>query len=581
MKHETLRRLLQTAKGELAPDTVITNGRIVNVFTNNIDENVSILIKDGYIASFENGKGGFSAKARNVIDAKGLYLCPGFIDSHTHLDAMLPFHELVPYAVRGGTTTVVSECAIVAQSCGASALQTFIESTKGYPMRCYFVAPGLTPTFPTLERAMGISFRDFAKVLRREDFLGIGEAYWTRLVEGDDRVLKQAALAISLGKTLEGHSSGARGNKLLQYLTTGITSCHESVTYEEAMEKLKYGLYVMIRQGWVRKELNELSKLKDATVDTRRLILASDVFDPVMLYEEGYMDVIVRTAIGLGFSPMQALKMATINPADYFRLRHLGAIAPLRYADILFIDDLAKVSINKVMVNGRMVYADRTFLPKIKPYRYPAAVKQTIKTGKLREEDFRVRADAPKHRVRVIEIANETITKESISELRARSGYLEKDLANDILPVAMIHRHDKKKMGKGFIRGTGIKEGAVAINVIWDTSNILTLGSSEKDMALAVNRLIDLQGGIVIVRQGKVIYEFPMPVYGLIPPYGIQEITGKIKALDEKLKAIGSVLDRPFLTLQTIPFTGLPFLRITDRGLADIRSRKLVSLFVD
>jgi adenine deaminase len=581
MNYETLRRLLQTAKGELVPDTVITNGRVVNVFTDSIDENVTILIKDGYIASIENGKGGFSGKARNVIDAKGLHLCPGFIDSHTHLDAMLPFYELVPYAVRGGTTTVVSECAMVAQSCGISALHDFIESTKGYPMRCYFVAPGLTPTFPTLERAMGISFRDFAKVLKRDDVLGIGEAYWTRLIEGDDRVLKQAALAISLGKTLEGHSAGARGNKLIQYMTTGITSCHESITYEEAMEKLKYGLYVMIRQGWVRKELNELSKLKDATVDVRRLILASDVFDPVMLYEEGYMDVIVRTAIKLGFSPMQALKMATINPADYFRLRHLGAIAPLRYADILFIDDLTKVSIKKVMVNGRMVYADRTFLPKIKPYRYPAAVKQTIKTGKLSEEDLRVKADAPKNRVRVIEIANETITKESISELQASSGYLEKDLANDILPVAMIHRHDKKKMGKGFIRGTGIKEGAVAITVIWDTCNILTLGSSEKDMALAVNRLIDLQGGIVIVRQGKVIYEFPMPVYGVIPPYGIKEITGKIKALDENLKAIGSAFDRPFLTLQTIPFTGLPFLRITDRGLADIRSRKLVSLFVD
>ena len=193
-------------------------------------------------------------------------------------------------------------------------------------------------------------------------------------------------------------------------------------------------------------------------------------------------------------------------------------------------------------MNGEMVYADRTFLPKIKPYRYPAAVKRTIKTGKVREEDFRIKAHAPKHRVRVIEIANETITKESISELQAGSGYLEKDLAHDILPVAMIHRHDKKKMGKGFIRGTRIKEGAVAISVTWDTCNILTLGSSEKDMALAVNRLIDLQGGIVIVRQGKVIYEFPMPVYGTIPPYGIKEITGKIKALDEGLKAIGGSL---------------------------------------
>ena len=581
MDHVTLRRLLQTAKGELAPDTIITNGRIVNVFTNSIDENVSILIKDGYVASFEDDAAGSSGKAQHVIDAEGLYLCPGFIDSHTHLDAMLPFHELVPYSVRGGTTTIVTECAMVAQSCGASALHDFIESTKGYPLRCYFVAPGLTPTFPRLERAMGITLRDFARVLRRDDVLGVGEGYWTRLVEGDDRVLKQAALAISLRKTLEGHSSGGRGNKLLQYMTTGVTSCHESVSYEEAMEKLKYGIYVMIRQGWVRKELDELAKLKDAPVDTRRLILVSDTFDPVMLYDEGYMDVIVRDAISRGFSPIEALQMATINPADYFGLRHLGAIAPLRYADILFIDDLKKVSIQKVMVNGEMVYAGRAFLPQLKPYRYPAAVKRTITAGKVREDDFRIKAHATKHRVRVIDIANETITKESISELQARSGYLEKDVSQDILPVAVIYRRDEKKMGKGFIRGTRIKEGAVAISVVWDTCNILVLGSSEKDMALAVNRLIDLQGGIVIVKNGRVIYEFPMPVYGTIPPYGMKEITGKIKALSEGLSAIGNDFAKPFLSLQTIPFTGLPFLRVTDRGLADTKNRRLVSIFVD
>src|SRR5271157_2148950 len=579
MDHLTLRTLLRTAKGEVAPDVIIRSGRVVNVFTNRVDENVSILIKDGFIASLENDAGEPSGVP--VIDADGLYLCPGFIDSHTHLDSMQPFYGIVPYAIRGGTTTVVSECAIVAQSCGISALHSFIDSTRGYPLRCYFLAPGLTPTFPALERARGISFRDFSNLLKRDDFLGIGEGYWTRLIEGDDRVLKQAALAISLRKTLEGHAAGARGNKLLQYITTGITSCHESTTSEEALEKLRYGIYVMLREGWVRKELKELSALKETNVDERRLILASDVFDPVMLVEEGYMDVIVRTAISFGFSPMRALKMATINPADYYGLRLLGAIAPLRYADILFLDDLAKVSIKKVMANGHMVYEGEKFLPEIEPYRYPAATKKTITTQKLREEDFRIKARAAKNRVRVIEIVNPTITKESIVTLGKAAGYLEKDLTNDIIPAAVIHRNDKKKMGRGFIRGTNIKEGAFATTVIWDTSNILVIGSSERDMTVAANRLIDIQGGLVIVRQGKVIYEFPMPVYGVIPPYGMEEIKNKIKALDEKVKEIGSAFDRPFLTLQTIPFTGLPHLRITDRGLADIKRRKLVSLFVD
>ena len=263
MDHMTLRTLLRTVKGELVPDTIIRRGRVVNVFTNRVDENVSILIKDGYIASVQDGGGQISDKVPHTIDADGLYLCPGFIDSHTHLDSMQPFYGIVPYAIRGGTTTVVSECAVVAQSCGISALHSFIDSTKGYPLRCYFLAPGLTPNFPTLERARGISLREFTNVLKRDDFLGIGEAYWTRMIEGEDRVLKQAALAISLRKTLEGHSAGARGNKLLQYITTGITSCHESTTPEEALEKLRHGMYVMLREGWVRKELKELSALKE------------------------------------------------------------------------------------------------------------------------------------------------------------------------------------------------------------------------------------------------------------------------------------------------------------------------------
>jgi len=208
-------------------------------------------------------------------------------------------------------------------------------------------------------------------------------------------------------------------------------------------------------------------------------------------------------------------------------------------------------------------------------------MKKTITTGRLREEDFRIKARSAQNRVRVIEIANPTITKELIATLGATSGYLEKDLASDIVPIAIIHRSDKKKMGKGFVRGTNIKEGAFATTVVWDTCNILVVGSSERDMMIATNRLIAIQGGVVVVKNGKVIYEFPMPVYGTIPPYSMEEVKDKTKQLDESVKEIGSTIDRPFLTLQTIPFTGLPFLRITDRGIADIKTKKMVPIFLD
>jgi adenine deaminase len=580
MDNMTLKRLLDVAQGSAPADVVIRNGKLVNVFTDNIEENTAILIKDGRIVSMEEDNGKASFAGTTEIDAEGAYLCPGFIDAHTHLDSMFPYHEFVPFSLRGGSTTIITECAMAAGACGMKGVESFVESTKGYPLRCYFVAPPMTPPFPKMERAASFTLKEFSTLLKREDFLGIGEAYWTRMVEGDDRVLKQAALAQSLGKCLDGHSSGARGKRLIEYALTGITSCHESVSMEEALEKLRLGMYVMIREGFVRKELPELSKLKDAKVDKRRIMMVSDVFDAPMLWEEGYLDSIVKKAIEYGFSPMDAIKMVTINPADYHHLRYLGAIAPLRFADILFLRNLEDVSIEKVMVNGEIVVAGREFVKDIKPFVYPEEMTRTITVNKLEDNDFRIKARPGVNRIRVLHVANPTITRELVMEARVKDGYVEKDLENDVIPIAVVNRRQGKGMGKGFIKGMGIKEGALATTLIWDTCNILTIGSSEREMRDAVNRLIDIQGGTVITKNGRVIYEFPMPVYGLIPIMTMKQSMDKTKELDEMMKSIGTYLEKPFLTIQTIPFTGLPFLRITDKGLADIKNKRLVSLFL-
>jgi adenine deaminase len=578
MNNTTLGRLLSAAKGEEPVDTIVINGRIVNVFTNSIEEGLAIAIKDGYIVAIDTPANLSGFERGETIDADGRFLCPGFMDAHTHLDTMYPFHEVVPYTLAGGTTAVVSEATALATACGIEGLETFYESTKGYPLRSYFVVPALTPPFPHMESAIGLSAADFEKVLRRDDVLGIGEAYWTRVVGGDERILEQATLSLSLGKTLEGHAAGARGLKLVQYLMTGITSCHESTTVEEAVEKLRFGVYVMIREGFVRRELPKLSRLKDLDVDMRRIILVSDGFDAVNYCEEGCLDAIVRRAIEYGFKPMDAIKMTTINVADYYGLRHLGAIAPLRFADILFLDDLEKISISRVMVDGKTVVAGGKFLGRIQPYQYPESMKHTVRAQKVHENDFRVPAYPGQERVRVIKVVDATITRETEATLAIKDGYLEKDLRNDILPVAVINRNDRQRMGRGFITGTGIKKGAFATTVIWDTGNILVIGSSEAEMALAVNRLIDLQGGFVICSGGKTIFEFPMPVFGYIPECSMEEIRHQTKELEARIAEIGSKIPRPFLTLQTIPFTGLPFLRITDKGLADIKNKRLVPL---
>jgi adenine deaminase len=578
MQKQTLQKLFGVVSGMEPADKVITNGRVINVFTNSVEEGLAIVIKDGYIAKVCQNNELSIAKETSVIDAAGAYLCPGFIDAHTHLDAMYPFYALVPFSLEGGTTCVVSESSLVGTSCGKVALESFYKSTKGYPLRCYFLAPPLTPPFPDMESAIGMSLAEFSDVLQRHDVLGIGEAYWTKVVEGDDRVLAQASLALSLGKTLEGHAAGAKGSNLTQYVITGITSDHESTTLKEAVERLRLGLYVMIREGFVRKELRELSKLKDLHFDKGRIILVSDTLDAVMLCEEGYIDCIVRSAIEYGFPPIDAIKMATINPADYYGLSDLGAIAPLRRADIVFLDDLPTVSVRHVMANGEMAVVDGHFKGVAKRYKYPESMRHTIKAEKVTADEFHIVAPLGKERVRVIHLTNPTITREVEAVMNLRNGRLEPDVGRDIIPVAVINRNGGKKMGKGFITGTGIKEGAIATTLTWDTGNILTIGSSEVDMAAAVNRLIELQGGIVISKHGEIHYEFAMPVYGLVPELEMKKISQMTGELDARMREIGVSISRPFLALQTIPFTGLPFLRITDRGLADIKNRQLVPL---
>jgi adenine deaminase len=580
MKAATIRKLLDVTKGKIRPDAAIINGKIINVFTNSIDTGSTVIIKDGLIASIEGSEAASGYHPFEVIDADGSYLCPGFIDAHTHLDGLMPFYAFAPYAVRGGTTTVVTETSAVACACGMEGVASFVESTRGYPVRCYFLAPPLTPPFPEMEGSKGLTLNEFRKFLKRDDVVAIGEAYWTRIVEGDARVLKQAEAALKLGKKLDGHAAGAHERRLVEYTLTGITSCHESITIDEVIEKLRLGISIMIRQGFVRKELPELAGLKDMDIDTRRLILVSDVFDAVMLKEEGYIDSIVRTAISYGFRPIEAIKMATINPADYYGLRHLGAIAPLRHADILFLDDIENVSVKRVMANGKMVFDEGRYLEDVRPYNYPRAALSTITARKITPVDLKVASGREPGTVRVIKVLNQTITREIAWKPSVSNGYLEKDLSADIIPVSVINRYDSAVKGKGFITGTGIKEGAFATTFIWDTGNILTMGSSEDDMATAVNRLIDLQGGAVIVKDGKVIFEFPMPVYGTTPLGSVDEIAELTQGLVRSIRLIGVTLERPFLTFQTIPFSGLPFLRITDKGLADIKNRRLVPLFM-
>ncbi len=578
---EQIRRSIRTALGEEKADLVALNGSLVNVYTGEMQDNCSVGIKGARIAYVGEDSRHLIGDGTHVIDARGMYITPGFIDPHTHLDSIFQCAEYARYAVPHGNTTAISESAMIANATGRDGVRWFIEDTRDLPLRIFILAPSMIPPFPEFETSKGFSFEDFQEVIREDLVLGVGETYWPRVIGLDERALERYAVTQKLGKTREGHAAGARGERLIAYCAAGTSSCHEATTAEEALERLRLGMGAMIREGSIRRELTAISTIKDLGLDLRRVMLCTDLADPEMLVREGCMDELVRRAISCGFDPVTAIQMVTINPADYFCLRELGGIAPGKIADLLLVADLREMVVSKVIKNGVVVAEEGRLVVPLPPHRYPEAAYHTFTLKGVQEDDFRILFDGERAQLRVVDVVNETITKEMRAELPTHHGNLTSNVENDIIKMAHIYKHSRQpQRAVGFIHGLGIREGAVATSLIWDTNNILTMGATEREMAFATNRLLEHQGGFIVVRGEAVIAELPMPICGLISDMPLEQIAKRMTEIEEGCRALGCTIPRPFLTFQTLVFTGLPYLRLTDRGLVDIRERKFVDLIL-
>jgi adenine deaminase len=575
-----IRSLIKTALGEEEADLVILDGTLVNVYTGEIQESCSVGVKGTKIVSVGGDLRRLIGKSTRIIDAGGMYITPGFIDPHNHLDSIVQCAEYARYAVPHGNTTVVTESAMLANAAGRDGINWFIDDSRDLPLRIFLLTPSMIPPFPAFETSKGFSLADFHELITRDFVLGVGETYWPLVVDGDERAMSRYAISQELGKTREGHAAGARGEKLIAYSAAGTSSDHEATTAEEARERLRLGIRVMIREGSVRRELDAVSGIKDLGVDLTGVMLCTDWADPQMLIEQGCMDELVRRAIVAGFDPVTAIQMVTINPADYFGLRDLGGIAPGKIADILLLSDLRKVSVAMVIKDGEIVAQEARLVKDPPRYYYPEPAYHTFAVERVHEEDFRIPHAQDRALVRVIDAVNETITREMQAELRVQRGNIMAQPKKDILKMAHISKHGRRPQhALGFVHGLGITEGAVAISLIWDTSNILVIGATEREMAFAVNRLLAYQGGIIVVRGEHVMAELPLPICGVVSDRPLEEVAQCIIAVEKACRALGCIL-RPFLTLQTLPFTGLPHLRLTDLGLVDIRQRTFVDLII-
>lgn len=589
MTVDEIRSLINVAQGKEKADLVIARGTLLNVYTAELLPEQDVAVKGQRIAYVGPDASHAIGPDTAIVDARGKTLIPGLIDGHTHLNNLVDISEYLRYIVPGGTTALVTETETAANIMGYEGVGLFLDSLRDQPIKIYALASVCVPN-PQWENGAHLPIEQVEQLLRLPQIVGVGESYWPRVVDGDERILAIFALSRALGKSLEGHSAGAKGPKLVAYAAAGVGSCHEPVYAEEVLERLRLGLHVMLRQGAIRQDLPTLVAIKDMNPDFRRLVLATDSVWPPELIQYGYLDHALRQAIELGFDPIKAIQMVTLNVAEHFRLDHeIGGIAPGRYADILVIPDVATIRPEYVISNGQIVARDGQLLVEPKRYRYPEAARQTIHVARpFTASDFTVRVPRDVHLdgdrviIRVPAVASgHIIVAEERVPMEVEDGRLGVDLARDVLKLAVIDRRDQRHTFVGFARGFGLKTGAVAASVSWDANNLIAVGADDEDMAWALNRVVELRGGFVVCRGGQVLEELPLPVFGVVSDLTIEEAAEKMVRLARAVESLGSQLENPLLSLQTMTFTALPYLRVTDRGLVDIRAKKLVGLFVE
>ena len=572
-KPAVIHDLVSTALGEEAADLVVKGVRPVNVYLEKVEPPTCLAVRHGRIAALGPLKKAWIGPHTQVVEAGESYLLPGLIDAHTHLDSIFQLGAFTPYALAHGNTCAVTETAMMAGAWGKAGVDLFLKEAARQKMRLFFLAPPLTPPLPELETSADFSAKEFEELLTSPECLGIGETYWTAVTDHDPRVGRFFSLAQNLNKTQEGHAAGAKGDRLVAYAAAGVTSCHEAITGPEALERLRLGIAVQVREGFVRKEMDEVVPSLRDLPDTRQVMLVTDLAPLDGLAENGAMNPLLQKAVEMGVNPARAVAWCSLNPARYFGLRRLGGLAPGNWADFWLAGDLEKFKAQKVYLAGECVAENGIPFDPDTRLDYPESARRTMQCKRPEAADFSIKAQGPEVRARVSVIVSSTITKEAVHELCVEDGLVKPDPKRDILKMGVYNRHARDAApALGFVQGWGIKSGALATTLLWDANNLLVLGASDREMALAAGRAHELGGGVVVAKGAEILAEHAMPIAGIISDRPLSRIVLEQKACEQALRSLGCGLIDPLLTVQTLSFTGLPFIRLTDKGLVDIKT---------
>ncbi len=588
------RELIDTIMGRKPADIVIVNANILSVTTGEVLENYSIVVKGRRIAGIGryNDLHKYIGKKTLVINAENNYVIPGFIDPHIHIESsLLTPTGFAKLALKHGTTTIVADPHEIGNVAGIKGVIAFIEEAKNLPLKILIDIPSCVPaTDPRrgLETiGYSIDVDDIRKLAELEGTVGLGEVMdFISVVNGNKNILEKVEAATRYGLRVNGHAPLLRGNTLDAYINAGIYSDHETLAYEEALEKLRKGMYVFIREGSAWRDLERLSKiLLEDKIDCRYCCFASDDLNVLDLYEKGHMDRIINEAIELGIDPVKAIQLATINPAKYLHLDgHIGVIAPGRLCDLVFTKYLNYIEPHTVIANGEIIYYKGELKKEFKKPTYSSELLKTVNIGKnIKTDDLIVKASIKDGsiKVNIIEVyPGSTLTRKRVEELKVENHVVKPDPRKDIMYAAVIDRHHGTgNIGRGFIKGLDFKAGAIAQTIAHDTHNLVVAGYNPNDMKKAVDRVVEIQGGVVIIDNGEIIGEINLRYGGLMSIEEPEIVYKKYKSMITRLKEEYNIMfEAFFMTLALISLPVIPEIRLTDKGLVDVSKGEIIPL---
>jgi len=568
-----LKEIIQAARGQIKSTLVLKNGRVINVFSGEIEEADVAIYRDTIVGI---GKG---YAGEEETDLKYLYLSPGFIDGHVHIESsMVEVPQFARAVVPLGTTSVIADPHEIANIFGYEGIRYMMEASKYNPLNVFFMLSSCVPASPLETAGSELRAFDLFPFLREKWVLGLAEVMnYPSVLNAEPDVLDK--IKIVPDKRVDGHAPGLSGRDLNGYIAAGVQSDHECTTVEEAREKLARGMFVMIREGSGTRNLRDLLPLIKPE-NERRCFFCTDDRHPNDILGEGHINFMVKSAIHAGLSPITAIRLATLNAAEYFGLHKLGAIGPGRTADLVLFDNFSDLTIRRVYKNGRLVARDGVPVYDLAS-RPPATLRSSVNIKWLEGDEFIIPSRG--RRCRVIGIVpDQIVTNSLVMEPTVHDGQVVSDISRDLLRLYVVERHRASgRIGKGLVHGFQLKHGALATSISHDSHNIIAIGVSDNDVIKAVTTINKMGGGIAMVNDGRVIESLELPIAGLMSDKPLEEVSSRTRSLVAACRTLGVTLADPIMTLSFMALSVIPQLKLTDRGLVDVQSFTHVDLFID